>query len=98
MYLKPIINGRGNYYVEARTRSNRRTDIVVDYCGQQHIVELKVWHGEEYNRKGEQQLVDYLESYHVKQGYLISFNFNKKKEIGVRWKEVEGKRILEAVV
>lgn len=98
LYLKPIINGRGNYYVEARTRSNRRTDIVVDYCGQQHIVELKVWHGEEYNRKGEQQLVDYLESYHVKQGYLISFNFNKKKEIGVRWKEVEGKRILEAVV
>ena len=25
LYLKPIINGTGNYYIEARTRDSRRT-------------------------------------------------------------------------
>ena len=33
LYLKPIINGVGNYYVEARTRDMRRTDVIVDYRG-----------------------------------------------------------------
>lgn len=49
LYLKPIINGVGNYYVEARTRDMRRTDIVIDYRGRQYVVEMKIWHGEEYN-------------------------------------------------
>lgn len=48
-YLKPIINGVGNYYVEARTRNMRRTDVVIDYRGEQFVCELKIWHGEEYN-------------------------------------------------
>ena len=30
LFLKPIINGTGNYYIESRTRDNRRTDIIVD--------------------------------------------------------------------
>ena len=98
IYLKPIINGKGNYYVESRTRTNRRTDVVVDYCGRQYIIELKIWRGNEYNKSGENQLADYLESYHAKQGYLISFNFNVKKEIGVKWIQVDDKEILEAVV
>ena len=31
LYLKPIINGTGNYYLEAQTRDARRTDVIVDY-------------------------------------------------------------------
>ena len=53
LYLRPIINGVGNYYIEAQTRDHRRTDIVVDYAGEQYIIELKIWHGDEYNAKGE---------------------------------------------
>ncbi|MDO4337367.1 MAG: AAA-like domain-containing protein [Eubacteriales bacterium] len=45
LYLKPIINGTGNYYIEARTRNNERTDIIVDYLGTQYGIELKIWHG-----------------------------------------------------
>ena len=41
LYLKPIINGTGNYYLEAQTRDARRTDVIVDYRGEQFIVELK---------------------------------------------------------
>ena len=33
LYLKPIINGTGNYYIEAQTRDSKRTDVVVDYLG-----------------------------------------------------------------
>lgn len=98
LYIKPIINGRGNYYIEARTRNNRRTDLIIDYLGQQYIVELKIWHGEEYNKKGEKQLADYLEQYGAETGYLVSFCFNKKKKSGAEWIEVGDKKILEAVV
>ena len=31
LYLKPIINGTGNYYIEAQTRDQTRTDVMVDY-------------------------------------------------------------------
>lgn len=98
LYLKPIINGTGNYYLEAQTRDARRTDIIVDYFGEQFIVELKIWHGSEYNERGEQQLTDYLEYYHKDKGYLLSFNFNQKKEVGVKEIKIGNKTIVEAVV
>lgn len=98
LYLKPIINGTGNYYLEAQTRDERRTDVIVDYMGEQFIVELKIWHGNEYNERGEQQLVDYLDYYHKDKGYMISFNFNQKKEVGVKTITVGDKTVVEAVV
>jgi len=98
LFLKPIINGVGNYYIESRTRDHRRTDVIVDYHGRQHIVEIKIWRGDEYNRRGERQLVEYLEAYHVERGYLLSFNFNKKKVTGAKEIQVGAKRILEIVV
>ena len=98
LYLKPIINGRGNYYIEAQTRDVRRTDVSVDYAGEQFIVEMKIWHGNEYNERGEQQLTEYLDYYHQRKGYLLSFNFNKQKETGVRIVTVGDKVIVEAVV
>ena len=98
LYLRPIINGVGNYYIEAETRDQRRTDVIVDYLGERYIIELKIWHGEEYNRQGEEQLVDYLNSYHLDKGYMVTFSFNQKKEIGVQQVEVDSKTIIEAVV
>lgn len=76
LYLKPIINGTGNYYIEARTRNMERTDVIVDYAGEQFIIELKIWRGTTYHERGERQLSEYLEYYHIKKGYMISFNFN----------------------
>ena len=98
LYLRPIINGTGNYYIEAETREQKRTDVIVDYRGEQYIIEMKIWRGQEYNARGEKQLSEYLDSYHVNQGYLISFNFNQKKEIGVHEILFEDKKIIEAVV
>lgn len=98
LYLKPIINGTGNYYLEAQIRDARRTDVIVDYLGEQFVVELKIWHGNEYNERGEEQLAGYLDYFHLKKGYMLSFNFNKKKEIGVKELRAGGKIIVEAVV
>lgn len=98
LFLKPIINGTGNYYIEAQTRDQKRTDIIVDYHGQQFIIELKLWHGKEYEERGKKQLFEYLNYYHKEQGYLLSFNFNKKKTIGIQELQYENKRILEVIV
>lgn len=98
LYLRPIINGVGNYYIEAQTRNLRRTDVIVDYHGEQYIIEMKIWHGNEYNKRGEQQLAEYLDDYHKKEGYMLSFNFNKNKQVGVREIVVGDKVLIEAVV
>lgn len=75
-----------------------RTDVVIDYLGRQTVVELKVWRGNEYHKKGEKKLAGYLEDYHLEKGYLLSFCFNKNKKIGKRVILCEGKRIVEVVV
>lgn len=98
LYLRPIINGSGNYYIEARTRSMGRTDVVVDYRGVQYVIEMKIWRGQEYHRRGEQQIVGYLDDYHIKKGYMLSFCFNRKKQIGVKDIVVGDKIVTEAIV
>ena len=98
LYFRPIINGTGNYYIESRTRNMERTDVIVDYRGEQFIIELKIWHGNAYNERGESQLNDYLEHYHLKKGYMLSYNFNEKKEIGVKRIYFGDKVLVEAVV
>ncbi|MCD8014582.1 MAG: ATP-binding protein [Lachnospiraceae bacterium] len=98
LFLKPIINGEGNSYVEAQTRNRERTDLIIDYHGEQYVIECKIWRGNAYNERGEDQLLEYLDHYHLKKGYMLSFCFNKKKTIGVQ-EIVLGDRVLvEAVV
>ena len=61
-------------------------------------MELKIWRGEEYNTEGEKQIVEYLDYYHLDKGYLLSFNFNKNKQTGMKTIRVNGKTVVEAVV
>ncbi len=42
--------------------------------------------------------VKYLDDYHIKKGFMISFNFNKRKQSGVREIIVGDKVLVEAVV
>ena len=66
--------------MEARKRNDERTDMIIDYHGEQFVIEMKIWYGEMriMQRRGEKQLSDYLNYYHLKKGYMLSFNFNKK--------------------
>ena len=98
LYLKPIINGTGNYYIEAQTRDQRRTDVIIDYLGKQYIIELKIWRGERYNEEGERQILEYLDYFGLSEGYMLSFNFNRKKDVGVKTVNIGDKILLEGTV
>lgn len=98
LYLKPIINGTGNYYIEAQTRDQKRTDVIIDYLGQQYIIEMKLWRGERYNAEGEKQISEYLDYFGLSVGYMLSFNFNRNKETGVRRVVIGDKVIYEGTV
>ncbi|MBQ1311132.1 MAG: 9-O-acetyl-N-acetylneuraminate esterase, partial [Blautia sp.] len=98
LYLKPVINGTGNYYIEAQTRDQKRTDVIIDYLGQQYVIELKIWHGERYNAEGEKQICEYLDYFGLSTGYMLSFNFNKNKETGVRLVQIGEKLLYEGIL
>ena len=98
LYLKPIINGTGNYYIEAQTRDQTRTDVIVDYLGQQYIIELKIWRGPRYNAEGEKQISEYLDYFGLSTDYMLSFNFNKNKQPGVHPVHIGEKLLYEGVV
>lgn len=98
-YLRPIINGIGNYYIETQTRDLQRMDVVVDYLGKRYVIELKIWRGNAYNERGEEQLTGYLEHFNLQTGYLLSFCFNKDKQPGLLPPvELNGRTLIEAIV
>ena len=68
--------------------------MIIDFQGKQYIVEMKIWHGEEYNARGEEQLLGYLNDYSLKKGYML----NKKKDVGVKELHFKDATIVEAVV
>ena len=100
-FLKPIINGNGFYHVEAETRDMERTDIIVDFNNEQFIVELKLWRGEASHENALEQIVGYLDSKNKDTGYLLTFDFRKRDNIGkpkAEWIEHKGKRIFDCMV
>lgn len=97
-YLTPIINGTGTYSIESQTRDRRRMDVEIHYLGRRYIIELKIWHGERYHQKGEQQIIDYLDYFGLQTGYMLSFNFNKKKKTGVERIRIGDKVLYEGTL
>ena len=68
------------------------------YLRKQYIIELKIWRGERYNADGKKQLSEYLDSFGLAVGYMLSFNFNKKKEVGVQQVKVGDKTLYEGTL
>jgi hypothetical protein len=111
-FLKGVINGSGNYAVEPETRNAMRMDVAVFYGGREYVIELKIfwdvatkWEQLPYEKKNEdavEQLVGYLKSRSLTEGYLLSFVPNKKgmKESKAESHEIEqdGCRIYEQLV
>ena len=99
LYIRPIINGVGHYYVEAETRDETRTDLIINYNNHEYLIELKIWRGDSYNAKGENQLFEYLELKKHTTGYLVSFCFNKNKTPGLQPSATrDGRTIIEVIV
>ncbi|MGL5150414.1 MAG: AAA family ATPase, partial [Clostridium sp.] len=79
-FIKPIINGVGFDFKEVQISEEKRLDIVITYLKEKYVVELKIWRGEEYHKRGLKQLADYLDIQNLDRGYLVVYNFNKSKE------------------
>ena len=98
-YLKPLLNGVGDYHIESKTTDERRMDLVVNYGRDRFIIELKTWKGEIYNKDGVEQLLAYMDNYSEQRGYLLTFDFRKKpQKHDPQWTRHEDKEIFEVRV
>ena len=79
-FFKPIINGKGFYFVESQTGFEQRQDVVITFGSRKYIIELKVWRGKEYHEEGIQQLKGYMDFENADEGYLVIYNKNENKE------------------
>ena len=97
-FMKPIINGVGFDFKEVQISEEKRLDIVIVYNTNKYIIELKIWRGEKYHKRGLKQLANYLDINEQEKGYLLIFNFNKDKEYKKEELVVDGKDIIEVFV
>ena len=79
IFMKSIINGTGFMYHEPVISDRRRLDVLIIYNQFKYIVELKIWHGEAYYQKAQEQLTDYLARERLDVGYMIVHDFRKKQ-------------------
>jgi hypothetical protein len=72
-YIKPIINGYGQYFLEPQIRGGKEIDILVQYKQAEYKIEVKIWRGEAYERKAYDQIAGYVKARHQRIGYVVSF-------------------------
>jgi hypothetical protein len=103
-FLKPLVHGYGNFYIESQFTDMRRMDIVVDFRGRQFIIELKLWRGEKARENAYTQLLSYMNSKKLSEGYLLTFDLRKgqSRETKAEWVEIDDddatKRIFDVIV
>lgn len=73
-------------------------DVIIHWLGRRYVVELKIWRGERYHKEGEAQIAGYLDYFGLQTGYLISFDFRRNKEPGVRRTHVGNRVLYEGTV
>ena len=97
-FLAPIVEGRGSITIDEQTKNENCTDVIIEYCGQQYLIGLRIWHRERHTAKGKQQVLEYLDRYGLKNGYMLSFVFDDCKVTGVQWVNVGEKVICEGTI
>ncbi len=97
-FIKPIINGIGFDFKEVQISEEKRLDIVITYLSNKYVIELKIWRGIEYHKKGLNQLKDYLDIQGLDKGYIVAYNFNKDKDYKEERINYEGKNIFVVYV
>lgn len=88
-FISPIINGTGFAFKEVQGGEEKRFDVVITYNKKMYIIELKIWRGEEYHKRGLEQISEYLEQYKLEKGYLLIFDFRKAEGLSGQTEEVK---------
>ncbi len=95
-YLQRVINTGGAIEREFAVGSGR-ADLCVEYQGEMHALELKLYYDSYTESEGLEQLDRYLDRLGLERGYLVIFDRRKTKswEERLYWKEIEyeGKQI-----
>ena len=102
-YLDLFIRALDGYSTIETPSGRGRIDVLLHYKGKRYVIELKVWRGKEYHVKGKRQLIDYLKSESLSEGYMVLFDprdkeFKKSTENQVIDEEMEGCRIVSFVI
>jgi len=79
VFMKTIINGIGFFLPESQIADRLRPDITITYNRFKYLIELKVWHGEQYFEQSLEQLHGYLIRENLDVGYLLVHDFRKEQ-------------------
>ncbi len=102
-YLDLFIRTLDGYSLIETPSGRGRIDVLLHYKGRKYVIELKIWRGKEYFEKGKKQLIEYLRSENLKQGYMVLFDprqeeFKEFKENQIIEDEIDGYEILSLVI
>ena len=81
-FLQRIINAGGNIEREMAV-GNGRCDLLVEYGGERHVIELKLYYDEFSREDGIEQIVRYLSRLGLDKGYFILF----ETRAGIPWEQ-----------
>jgi len=79
IFMKTIINGTGFFLPESQIADRLRPDITITYNRFKYIIELKIWHGQQYFEDSVEQLYGYLIRENLATGYLLVHDFRKEQ-------------------
>ena len=97
-YLDQFIKLIGGFmYIEVQT-GRGRMDLIITHNQQKYIIETKIWRGVGRYQAGKKQLVAYLKSEGVTEGYYIVFDHREEPEPRVETETIEGLTIQSYVI
>ncbi len=97
-YLDQFVKIIGGFmYIEVQT-GRGRMDIIIIHNQQKYIIETKIWRGDSRYQAGKKQLVTYLRSEGVTEGYYIVFDHREEPEPRVETEKIEGLTIWSYVI
>ena len=97
-YLDHFIRTIGaDMFLEVQT-GRGRIDLLILYNSRKYVVETKIWEGEKSYQVGKKQLVAYLKSEKVDEGYYVVFDHRSKPESRVETEALEGVTIRSYII
>ena len=97
-YLDQFVKLIGGFmHIEVQT-GRGRMDIIITHNQQKYIIETKIWRGDNRYQAGKKQLVTYLRSEDVTEGYYIVFDHREEPKPRVETETIEGLTIRSYVI
>ena len=97
-YLDQFVKLIGGFmHIEVQT-GRGRMDIIITHNQQKYIIETKIWRGDSRYQAGKKQLVTYLRSEGVTEGYYIVFDHREEPEPRVETETIEDLTIQSYVI